>query len=209
MIEIESFVENLSESSSLKDQIKHIQQFRGLFLKSVSSQSNSIDVLLGVRLLAKFYLHPDYALFRKSVEWIIDVVCTNRSTSKRAIQDALCGVCMNLLGNSEILGVSTDMNIDAATAWALSFTCIAMFDKEYHFLDEYVDSSTDSALMLQLSDTSPLLNFLSVLDTMFAKFSKIVSAKEADSSADTIFENFANIVSNTDKKFRRGDVSLN
>ena len=186
MIEIESFVENLSESSTLKDQIKHIQQFRGLFLKSISSQSSSIDIVLGVRLLAKFYLHPDYALLRKSVEWVIDVVCTNRSTTKRAIQDALCSVCMNLVGNSEILGVSTDMNIDAATAWALSFTCIAMFDKEYHFLDEYVDSSIDSTLMLQLSDTSPLLNFLSVLDTMFAKFSKIVSAKEADSSAEVM-----------------------
>ena len=167
----------------MKDQIKHIQQFRGLFLKSVSSLSSSINIILGVRLLTKIYLHPDYALLRKSVEWIIDVVCTNRSNRQRALQEALCSVCMNLVGTAEILGVSKYMNIEAATAWALSFTCIAMFDKEYHFLDEYVDSPVEDTKVVQLNDASPLLSFLLVLGAMFEKFSKIVSAKEADSSA--------------------------
>lgn len=185
-IESEMFIENLSRCNSLKDQIKHIQLFRGQFLRGIIASSNAADAIISARLLMWLYLHPDYALLRKSVEWIIEVVCTNRSINQRALKEALCDVSLNLIFTAEALGIFRDMNVETATRWALSFTCIAMFDKEYYFLDGFADSSVENKKILQLDDTSPLLKFLSVLGKMFAKFSKIVSAKETDSSAEVM-----------------------
>ena len=133
----------------------------------------------------KLYLHPDYALLRKSFEWIIEAVCMNKLINSRILKSALCDVSLKLIESADAIGVVTIANIETATAWALTFTCIAMLDKEYPFLQAYTGSdNTEGAL--QLNNGSPLLKFLSILDRMFAKFSKIVSADEADSSAEVM-----------------------
>ena len=120
------------------------------------------------------------------MEWIIEVVCTNRSSNQHALKEASCDVSLSLVRTAEALGAFRDMNIETTTWWALSFTCIAMFDEEYYFLDGFANSSVENKKILQLDDTSPLLKFLSELGKMFAKFSKIVSAKKTDSSVEVM-----------------------
>ena len=63
-IESEMFIANLSQSNSLKDQIKHIQLFREQFLRGILTSSNAVDAIVSARLLVWLYLHPDYVLLR-------------------------------------------------------------------------------------------------------------------------------------------------
>jgi hypothetical protein len=178
----------------LKEQIRCIQKFKSVFVKDFSSASPSYGTLLDLQILLKLYLHPDHSLLRKSVEWIIETVCTNKSIEPLKLKQALQSATFNLVQSAEESGILCDGDIEIAAAWALSFTCTAMLDKEYPFLDTYCTPFSESAInsaesddkLLRLDDTSPLIQFLSVPDKLFVKFSKVISAQETDSSAEVI-----------------------
>lgn len=192
--ESDSFIENLFLIEDLKEQIRSIQKFKSVFLKNFTSASPTDDALLDLQILLKLYLHPDHSLLRKSVEWIIETVCSNKTIDPIKVKLALQSATLHLVQSAEQSGILNDGDIDVAAAWALSFTCIAMFDKEYPFLDAHSKSSSEIAKscteaddhLLRLDDASPLIQFLSPLDKLFVRFSKVISAQETNSSAEVI-----------------------
>jgi hypothetical protein len=163
-------------------------------VKDFSSASPSYGTLLDLQILLKLYLHPDHSLLRKSVEWIIETVCTNKSIDPLKIKQALQSASISLMQSAEDSGIFCTGDLDVAAAWAVSFTCTAMFDKEYPFLDTQFKPSSESVVtftesdeqFLRLDDKSPLVQFLSTLDRLFVKFSKVIFAHEADSSAEVV-----------------------
>ena len=192
--ESDSFIESLFLIKDLKEQIRSIQKFKSVFLKDFSSSNPTDGALLDLQILLKLYLHPDHSLLRKSVEWIIETACTNKSIDPLKLKQTLQSACLNLVQSAEESGILRDGDIDVAAAWAISFTCIAMFDKEYPFLDTHSKPLSESAKSLseyndkylRLDDASPLIQFLSTLDNLFVKFSKVISAQDADSSAEVV-----------------------
>ena len=190
--ESDTFIESLFLNEDLKEQIRCIQKFKSGFVKNFSSASPTDGALLDLQILLNLYLHPDHSLLRKSVEWIIEAVCTNKTVDPILLKKALCDTSLNLVQSAVESGILSDVDIGVAAAWAISFTCIAMFDKEYPFLDANCKIISDSATslgeaddkLMRLDDTSPLIHFLSIVDKLFVKFSKVISAQEADSSAE-------------------------
>lgn len=192
-VECVIFLDRLSCSKNLREQISCIQQFKGHFLKNISSIPIHSDVIQEIRILAMLYLHPDYALLRKSLEWIIETLCTNQVDSV-SVRKALRDVTLELIETSRTAGILLDQKIEIATSWAVTFTIITMVDKEYPFLGHYAKLADEFESnpfyhgneVLQLDDSSLLLEFLEILDQVFGKFTKIVLAQDTDTSAEVM-----------------------
>lgn len=156
---------------------------------NVSATSNNIteNMLNSIKVLTILYLHPDYYQLRKSLEWLIEYVNNIKNVEHKIIKDVLCTICLEVYTLAENSGCLLGTNIDTTTGWALSLTCAAMFDKEYSFLDNHEEhSSVNIENKMQLDDTSPLVVYLSFLERMFSRYSRIVSAQELDSSAEVM-----------------------
>ena len=192
-VECVIFLDRLSGSKNLREQISSVLQFKGHFVKHISSIPIHSDVIQEIKILAMLYLHPDYALLRKSLEWIIETLCTNQVDSV-SVRKALRDVTSKLIETSRTAGMLLDQKIEIATSWAVTFTIIAMFDKEYPFLGHYAKPADELESkpfdhgneVLQLDDSSLLLKFLEILDQVFGKFTKIVLAQDTDTSAEVM-----------------------
>jgi hypothetical protein len=111
-----------------------------------------------------------------------------------SVRKALRNVTSELIETSRTAGILLDQKIEIATSWAVTFTIIAMFDEEYPFLghygkpaDEFESKPYDHGNeVLQLDDSSLLLEFLEILDQVFGKFTKIVLAQDTDTSAEVM-----------------------
>ena len=192
--DIATLIDGLACNQDLKQQIGFIDKFRVRFLRSAPDSRGPNVKLLEIKILVKLYLHPDYSLLRKSLEWTVEAICNDSIIEATALKKALLDVCFGLALSVEAENFSVVDDIEKASAWAISITCIAMLDKEYYFLDSQSVSETEprnsapqgSSKVMQLDDLSPLLHFLTVPAKMFDKFSKIVSAQSADSSAEVM-----------------------
>ena len=191
--EIATLIDSLACNLDLKQQIGLIDKFKVRFLRCVPDSRSPNVKLLEIKILVKLYLHPNYSLLRKSLEWIVEVVCTDVIIKPTALKKALLDVCLGLALSVEAANFSVLADIEKASSWAIAITCIAMLDKEYYFLDSYSASEEHeneapqgSSKVTQLDDVSPLLHFLTVPAKMFDKFSEIVSAQTADSSAEVM-----------------------
>jgi hypothetical protein len=185
-IDCEAFLLHLSTSKTIQEQIKEIHNFKGVISQSIKSKSYSDSVMDGIKIITILYLQPDYSLLRKAVEWIIELVCGIEIDAKPVFKKLLHDVCAGMFAAADAAGALLNGDIDVMTGWAVSFTCATMFDKEFSFLDGYNVSHLTGA-PITLNNESPLLKFLSYLDKMFSKVSRIVSLQNAtDSSAEVL-----------------------
>ena len=192
-LECVNFLDRLSVSSSVREQIQSVQKFKGHFLTNISSFPTHSDIIHEIKILTKLYLHPNYAPLRKSLDCIIEALSTCQVDSI-SVRKALTAVTLELLESARTAVFLLDTKIEIATSWAVTFTMVAMFDKEYPFLGHYTKSANESERrpsdrydeVLQLDDSSLLLKFLCILDETFGKFTKIVLAQDTDTSAEVM-----------------------
>ena len=162
-------------------------------MKNVLSFPAHSDIIHEIKILSMLYLHPDYAPLRKSLEWIIEALSTSQVDSV-SIRKVLTAVTLELLEYARTAVFLLDTKIEIATSWAVTFTMVAMLDKEYPFLGHYTKCENESQSrpsyrydeVLQLNDSSLLLKFLCILDETFGKFTKIVLAPDTDTSAEVM-----------------------
>ena len=137
-----------------------------------------------MKMLLYIYLDPSSLSLRKSLEWIVDVIANNITINSDDIKEAIREVCINIINQANTEESLEEASIDICMSWVLSFTAMAMLDKDISFLEDIsIDSKNEMDRSIHsLENDGILLELFQVLLQIFERFSTLAVPSKIDST---------------------------
>lgn len=151
-----SFVSDLQNCVDVAQQVKRIQEKKGIFRNVICSKElNLTTISEHVSIMLYLYLDPNHFPFRRSMEWIVDAIkCSHIAGSIEmfACIESVVGILMRrfvVLSSSS----SASTSIETYMEWVFSFNSMCTLQKEVSWVTS-TRLNSSSTILWELLDAS-------------------------------------------------------
>lgn len=165
----------LSTNRLLVQQIKDIKSMKNT-IRSLFNASDIVFLKIALENLLYLYISPDYYTLRKELDWINNELLKCMLT----IQDKKNCVKKVFLKLQSKINFTNDTNIDLVMNWTLSLNCLALIDKDIHWLHEEEYGESNYSKFIALRDDTLMYEYVLSCSKIFDYCSEYIITLGSD-----------------------------